>query len=421
MDSNPGFSLALTTGIATLVGGVAAWKLRKEYKKLEESKRKDLSEVVHLIQIKDIGNLLDSDNLEVQQYAEKLLKQRAMSPRYFPEILKCCLSEDKETVLKAVTAVFLLCTSTNESKVFFFYKSALHVLLKVIKNLSEGYNYKTLVARCKGDVMIEKTFFKCVGSIFHLTLNDSQIAKALYQEKNCVRDIFMHILSDHGFHILADVKRWSTYIVHQLIQIEDKDVKATLRKWGIITKATLCLIRYLGDLLLTQLCLQILVQYLSDAVDEIVQVCQEMASLGILRHLVGLLRCEEEENIVQLSAIIIHHFCCFDIDVRNLSKIPGIIKILFTVLNSNEANIQKTVLRIFNYLCVSSSSFQKKLLCDKPLLKRLSICLASGNKEVVQGSLMLVHDLAMPGLLTNLSLFVFLIVLRQKAFMNNVG
>ena len=90
-------------------------------------------------------------------------------------------------------------------------------------------------------------------------------------------------------------------------------------------------------------------------------------------------------------------FWGFDIDIRHLGKIPGIIKILFTVLNSNEANIQKTILRIFNYLCVSSSSFQKKLLSEKPLLKRRSICLASGNKEVVQGSLMLLHDLAMPG------------------------
>lgn len=398
MDSSPGLSLAVTTGIAALVGGATAWKIKQEYKRLEESKRKDLSEVVHLIQIKDIGNLLDSENLEVQQYAEKLLKQRASSSKYFPEILECCLSEDKETVLKAVTSVFLLCTSSNDGKFSIFNKTTLDVLMKVVKNLSQGYQYKSLMNGCKSDVVIEKSFHKCIGSIFHLTLNDPVMAKHLYQEKNCVRDILMHTLSDHGFHILGDIKRWSTYIVHLLIQIEDKEVKVTLRKWGIITKATLCLIRYLGDLLLTQLCLQILVQYLGDTVDEIVHVCQEMASLGLLCHLVGLLRCEEEENIIQLSAIIIHHFCCFDIDVRNLSKIPGIIKILLTVLNSNEANIQKTVLRIFNYLCVSSTTFAKKVLNEKLLLKRLSVCLASGNKDVVQGSLMLLHDLAMPGM-----------------------
>ena len=398
MNSSPGLSLAVTTGIAALVGGATAWKIKHEFKKLEESKRKDLSEVVHLIQIKDIGNLLDSENLEVQQYAEKLLKQRASSPQYLPEILNCCLSNDKDTVLKAVTAVFLLCTSSsNDGKFSFFNKSTLDVLLKVVKKLSQGYQYKLLVSACKNDVITEKSFHKCIGSIFHLTLNDPTMAKSLYEEKKCVRDILMHILSDHGFHILGDVKRWSTYIVHLLVQIEDKEVKTTLRKWGIITKATLCLIRYIGDLLLTQLCLQILVQYLGDTVDEIVHVCQEMASLGLMCHLVGLLRCEEEENIIQLSAIIIHHFCCFDIDVRNLSKIPGIIKILLTVLNSNEANIQKTVLRIFNYLCVSSATFSKKVLNEKALLKRLSVCLASGNKEVVQGSLMLLHDLAMPG------------------------
>jgi len=410
MASGSGFSIALSTGIAALLGGTAAWKLQKEYKKLEESKRKDLSEVVHLIRIEDIGNLVDSDNLEVQQAAEKLLKQRALSPDYLPGILQCCLSDDKEIVLKAVTAIFLLCKSSNESKTILYNESTLDYLLKVIKNLSQGYNYKKLVAQCKDDVFIEKSFYNCVGSVFHLTLHRQEVAKELYQDKHCVRDIFLHILSDHGFHILTDVKRYSTYIIHQLLQIEDSEVKNTLRKWGIITKCTLCLIRTLGDSLLTQLCLQILVQYLNDSVEEIVHVCQEMAALGLLPHLVGLLRCEEEENVVQLSAIIIHHFCCFEIDVRNLSKIPGIIKILFTVLNSSEANIQKTVLRIFNYLCVGSNSFQKKLLSEKPLLKKLSVCLASGNKEVVQGSLMLLHDLAMPGIIKLPSLFLFVLL-----------
>ena len=153
----------------------------------------------------------------MQQAAEKLLKQRALSPQYLPGILQCCLSDDKEIVLKAVTAIFLLCKSSNESKTILYDESALGYLLKVIKNLSHGYNYKKLVARCKDDVIIEKSFFNCVGSVFHLTLHDPGVSKELYQDKNCVRDIFLHILSDHGFHILTDVKRYSTYIIHQTI------------------------------------------------------------------------------------------------------------------------------------------------------------------------------------------------------------
>lgn len=398
MSFNSGLaSLALTTGVAAMIGGATAWKIQSEFRKIEESKRKNLSEVVHLISIKDIGELLDSDNLEVQQAAERLLKQRAVSWQYFQAVLQSCLSDDKETTLKAATSVFLLCKSSNDNKLSNFKEVALSTLLKLMEKLSDGYNYKALISKCKADVVTEKTFFNCVGAIFHLTFNDSALTRTLYKEKCCLRDIFLHILSDHGFHILTEVKRWSTYIIHQLVQGDVSDVRKSMRKWSIITKTTLCLIRTIGDLLLTQLCLQILVYYLNDSVDEIVRVCQEIAALGVLPHLVGLLRCEEEENIVQWSGIIIHHFCCFDIDVRNLSKIPGIVKILLSVLNSNEATIQKTVLRIINYLCISSNLFQKNLLNEKPLLKRLSVCLASGNKEVVHGSLMLLHDLAMPG------------------------
>lgn len=398
MASNPGLNVAITTGIAALLGGYAAWKIESEYKKLEENKQKDLSEVVHLIKIEDVGKLLDSDHVEVKRAAEKVLLQKAASREYFPNILNCCLSDDKEVVVKAVTAVLLLCKASNQNKQFLLNRGGLKTLSKVIENISDGYQYKTLVTNCKKDVLLEKILMRTVGSIFHLTLNDPLAAMELSKEKGCVRDVLLHVLSDHGFHISTDVKRWSTYIIHQLVQSDANMVKKPLRKWGVVTKTTLCLIRTLGDILLTQLCLQILVQYLNDTVDEIVQVCQEMASLGLLPHLVGLLRCEEEENIIQLSAIIIHHFCCFDIDVKHMCKIPGIVKILFTVLNSSEAGIQKTILRVYNYLSVSSSSFQKKLLNNQPLLKRLSVCLASGNREVVQGSLMLIHDLAMPGM-----------------------
>ena len=418
--TSDGLNVAITTaGVAALLGGYAAWRINHEYSKLPKDNRKDLSEIVELVRLEDVGNLLDSDNLEVKQAAEDFLLQRAASDRYLPAILSCCLNDDREIVMKAVTSVFLLCKTSNKNKQFLLKEDGIKILTKVMENISDGFQYKSLVMNCKNDVVVEKILLRTIGSIFQLTLNDASAATQLAKQKAFIRDIILHILSDHGFHILLDVKHWSTYIVHQLIQKDVNSVsKKSLRKWGLVSKITLCLIRTLGDTLMTQLCLQILVHYLNDGVDEIVKVCQEMASLGLLPHLVGLLRSEEEENI-QLSAIIIHHFCCFDIDIRNMCKIPGIVKILFAVLNSNEAAIQKTILRIYNYLSVSNVPFQMKLLKNQSLIKKLSVCLASSNREVVQGSLMLIHDLAMAGKRWFDKLSNLLISLYPKVEMSN--
>jgi len=397
MASNSTLALAVTTGIAALVGGVAAWKLRKEWRDIEEDTVKDLTDILPLIRIEDVGKLLNSSSSKVRKSAEQFLIHKASRSENLIYILQQTLSDDLDQVVKAVTVIRMIAKASELNKAKLLDARALMILPQCIGKISDDFKYKVLVENIKSDVRVEKIVTRCIGAIFQLVLHDSVNIINFSKESALIRNIMLNIISDEGYHILTDMKRWSTYIVNQLSQCSMHPIKKHLRKWGIIRKTSQCLMSTLGDLLQTQLCLQIIVHYLNDPIEEIIKVCEEMALLGVLPHLIGLLRCDEDENIVQLSAVIIHHFCCFDIEIKFLSSVPGIVKILYAVLNSHDSTIQKTIIRIANYLSVGSAKFQKMLVDHKPMIKKLSICLASGNPDVVQGSLMLIHDIVMPG------------------------
>ena len=395
MSSNT-LPLAITTGVAALMGSIAAWKIKSLYASLENNKEKELTEIVHDLNIENIAALLKSSDFKIRQSAEQLLLDRTARKWTLSYILKQCIVDDIKQVVKAVTAIHLLVKSSEYAKAKLINCQATEILTKTIENISKNFDYNYLVQECKENYIVEKVLNHCVASLFHLLLHTPSALAEFSKEKTCIKEILVNILGDHSFYISTEVRRWSTYILHQLVQ-QEVPIKSSLRQWGIIRKATRCIIVTAGDILQIQLCLQILVQYLNDSAEEMVQICKEMATLGILSHLVGLLRSDDDENVVQLSAILIHNFCCFDVDIFYLAQIPGFVKILYSVLSSTDYGTQHTILRICNYLSVESPKFRKSLLDYKPLIKKLSVFMSSNNIEVMRGSLMLIHDLLMPG------------------------
>ena len=398
MASNSAFALAVTTGVAAIVGGVVVWKLQQPEDDDDEEEEPQVEDILPQIQLEDVGKLLNSPCPKVRRAAENYLLQRAARSENLIYILQQSLSDNLLQVAKSVSVIRMLAKTSDEYKKKLVEARALMILPQCIGKISDDFNYKTMIQKCKDDVLAEKIVTRCIGAIFQLVIQDSTSIISFSKETLLIRNIMLNVLADEGYHVATDMKRWSTYILNQLSHCTLHPIKKSLKKWGIIRKTSQCIMATLGDLLQTQLCLQTVIYYLNDTIEDIVEVCEEMASLGILPHLIGFLRCDEEENIVQLSAVIIHHFCCFDIETKYLSSVPGIVKILYTVLNSQESTIQKTIIRIANYLSVGSTKFQKMLIEHKPMIKKLSVCLSSGHPDVVQGSLMLIHDLAMPGI-----------------------
>ena len=399
MAHNSLVALAVSTGAAAVCAGVLVWKLSSKYAKLDSCKGNDLCEVVQEIDVDTVGGLLSSPDAKIRKSAELFLINRASSQKNLTHFLLLCLCDDIDEVEKAVTVVHMLAQHSDELKDNLNSYKAVTILCDVIGKISNSFDYKYLVIKTKSDVRLEKIFYCTIGSLFHLVLRDTITTLQFCNEDLCIKDIFLNVIGDQGFHISTDVKRWTLFMVHQLILCrESHPIKKTLFQLGIVEKVTGCLIKTLGDILQTHLCLQILIQYLSGSTPtDIMLVCKGMISLGLTPHLVGLLRCEEDDNVIQLSAIIIHHFCCYEFEIKYLVSIPSMVKILFTVLNNTNANIQKTIIRICNYLCVASSDFHQSFVEYEPIIKRLSICLSSGNTDVVYGSLMLLHDLIMPG------------------------
>jgi hypothetical protein len=86
-----------------------------------------------------------------------------------------------------------------------------------------------------------------------------------------------------------------------------------------------------------------------------------------------------------------------DIQRKAAREIPGLIRTLNIVLSNHDSQYQKLILRIFSILAVKNVDFKNKLLASTGVLKRLPVCLASGDDELSYWAVILVHDLLMTG------------------------
>jgi hypothetical protein len=106
----------------------------------------------------------------------------------------------------------------------------------------------------------------------------------------------------------------------------------------------------------------------------------------------------ENRELIYWAVGLLHEFVALDIALPEICAVPILLRSLYSVLISSEANIQRLVLRVLRFLCESSDDFKAKTVHNKHLLARLPICLASGDRDVTSWSLYLIHDIAKSGM-----------------------
>ena len=108
----------------------------------------------------------------------------------------------------------------------------------------------------------------------------------------------------------------------------------------------------------------------------------------------------ESSEVVYWAVGLIHEFVVNNIAMEEICSVPILLKSLYRVLVSSEANLQRLVLRILRYLSEYSEKFKTSVIHHKQLLARLPICLASGDEDLVSWSPFLIHEIAKTGLYT---------------------
>ena len=403
MSDNSIYTLAVTTGFAALAGLYTAWSLRKGYKKLNNNgglSTKDPNSKIKLpeIKIEDLAPLISHYDIKIRKAAEQVLVDHASTQSFIAFLLEQCGSNDVETILKSTVVVKHLSKSSSVCKMLMLQQGALSVLAKTIKNISNDCKFELLMERCKEDVRYQEILAAVMSSIFQLTHEEIFPVMSIARENDVVHYILFNILSDESYLISPDTKRKATHIVLQLFLLEMVTLRKNLIDWGIIRKVTKCFINTIGlDNTESGLCLQILLQFIGNMENHAESFLKEMALLGILPHLVGLLRTNAADDLTRRAAVLIHEYCVNDVEKITITNLPCIIKILYGILCNSQAAVQHTILRIFCYLSLGNKRFQRSLLQYAPLLKKLAVALSSGHQDVLHWSQVLIHDLAMGG------------------------
>ncbi|XP_033109780.1 uncharacterized protein LOC117111027 isoform X2 [Anneissia japonica] len=155
--------------------------------------------------------------------------------------------------------------------------------------------------------------------------------------------------------------------------------------------------RQTGDIILQKLCLQMLVVLINTLQRETRHGLQQIARCGILIPAVACLKSDDAE-LVYWAAALIHEFSVADVLRNEICQIPFLIESLQKALQTGgEAPLQRLILRVICFLALHNDHFKLSLINQKGLIERIPVCLASGEKEVIHWSLVLVHDIAMIG------------------------
>ena len=394
MENKPNRALIATTAAAAAIGCIATWKLYWQWKTLQRAEEKNLPELASKIDDEDLAILSYTNNTALKRSAEQVLVDRMMSEENLQYLLKQCCSEDEVQMKKAVTVLSIL-TKTNEFKPCLIKRGVFEIVTKCVSSISDGFQMVKLTEKCFNSYDVEQILKFSVVTVHDLVADSEANLTQFFNGSKEFVAFLLELISDPCDSISQDIRRLSIIILQQMMHNEN--MRLNLISYGMIQRTTLCFLRTIGDVGVSRNCLQILVMYINFFEDYLTEeFLQEMAQLGIVPVLIGCLK-SDDSDLVYWSTALIHEFLLKDLHRGVISKIPNIVKTLFHILISSESGLQRLVLRIYCFLSINDDYFKNKLLNFPPLLKRMSVCLASGNNDLVYWALLLVHDLAMIG------------------------
>eukprot|EP00794_Sanderia_malayensis_P008043 gene8043-8906_t len=394
MSGRSNRALLATTGVAAIAGCLVTWKLYQEWKHLQKEKEKSLPELAAQIEADDLAILTRSDHNALKRSAEQVLVDRMLHENHLQHLLKKCASHDEIEMKTAITVLSIL-TKTNEFKPCLIRCNVFNIVVDCVNEISEGFHIRKLSEKCKKNYNIEQTLKYCIVTVCDLVTDSEDTLNAFFNDNKIFVAFLLEIISDQSYNISQDIKRFCVLILQQMMQHES--MRVNLISYGMIQRVTLCFLKTVGDTWLSKNCLQILVMYINFFEDYVTEeFLQEMAQLGIVPILIGCLKFDDSD-IVYWSTALIHEFLLKDLHRSIISRIPDIINTLYQILVSSESGLQRLILRIYCFLSINDNGFKTRMSNCTPLLKRLSVCLASGNHDLVYWALLLVHDLAMMG------------------------
>ncbi|XP_035674331.1 uncharacterized protein LOC118414406 [Branchiostoma floridae] len=381
---------AWTLQIAAAVAGTAAlvkcvtYLLRRRVERIWNEKLK----VEDKIRLEDLGILARSPSANLRRAAEQVLLDKITQANHFTYVLRRCQHKDIKESFKACTVLCVVLKSMDIAPKY--HVQILQTLAYCFLKSSSGHR-GGVAMDTDGSSVHTRIQRMTAGAMFELIADSDEYKKFLTQECPGLLNSMVYTL---GYSQSRDVVRYCLFFLHQLAL--NTSLQIMLTNEGAVSTVSEVVVKYHGDSGLQTICFQMLVIFANIQGKDSIQVLKEIARHNVVLYAVGSVRAEDPE-LVYWAVAVIHEFAINDLYKETICSIPRLLYSLQKVLAASEANLQRLVLRVICFLCLHNDDFKKKVLSNGNISERLSVCLSSGDKDVVHWALVLTHDLAMIG------------------------
>ncbi|KAJ2996320.1 hypothetical protein HDV02_006641 [Globomyces sp. JEL0801] len=339
------------------------------------------------ISLEDLSSLLKSQTINMKKRynatanasALKIIVDRALSGKHLRYILDAVQSDNESRKLKALVVVKHL----SQNGILY-----LMVLNFTDRNKTILVNMKTLkilVKALKSD-MPEELQKTAVASIYQLILeNDNRKAKAASYG---LIEVLCSFLNNRPARY-SDLKYWSILVLHQLC-VTDKLFEQLFDNKVIFILADMLKLTF-GTPSMQKLCLHGIVRLLGSFSDQFAEkVLQDLAKMKLISLTSSCLR-NNDSDLVSWSIFLIHEFVTRKVQVEEICKIRGLVKIYQPYIRITDTILPRVILRTLKCLCDENVSFYRELIRGK-IIPKVIKCLKSNDEQTQYWSLALLHN-----------------------------
>ncbi|KAI8804237.1 armadillo-type protein [Cladochytrium replicatum] len=324
-----------------------------------------------VLSLSSLEQLTKCENIFLQESAIRLLLDRAMSDEHLPDILRACKSSNEDLQKMAVATVQQM-TKHEDNRRPLVRAGVLKILTQVISSKNEASRRYAIVA-----------LYRLVSS------HDKRKVKIVQYG---VLDPLLGFLLSSPSHS-NDIKYWSLLLIHQFCLTEklhslliERDIVPTL---GLMTRLTF------GNSNMQKLCLHSLVRLISTMPNaEGAAQLSKLLDLNMLSFISSCLRSDDME-LVSWTVFLLHEFVIKDVARNEITKLPGMIKILVNLFSAEEQCIPRIILRMLKCLGIRNESVQMEMIKAGVVGQAIPL-LRSTDEETRYWAVLLLHDLAAP-------------------------
>jgi len=286
------------------------------------------------ISLQALSELTKASNVSLRDSAMKILLDRAISDDFLPDIIKACKTDlDNDIQKKAICTIQQLAKQEENRQIL-----VKHGILKILTEL--------LANKKKNHLRLS-----VVTSIFHIIQENDDNKRAIVNYG--ILDSIFKILSSTP-NCNNDLKYWTLLILHQLSLTEELHNKMVEK--GFIKLLAQLARRTFGNTSMQKLCFHSLVRIITELDDEqSVKYLNELLKLNIITLISSCLKNEDTE-LVYWTIGLIHEFAVKDIARNEISNIKGLLKIMLSHLNNDEASIPRVLIRTLKCLGVCNGN-----------------------------------------------------------------